>query len=1142
MKFNLDPTYLRYIYDNLIKGSIHPENESELPDGLIGLYEEAFEAHLPVMERQQTLKLFALFALLKKEVSVSFVAEVLEESEEEILEFISSFATWFNAPDSGKYQLYHERLKVYLLQKLSEKEIQTIHEKLITRLEKAIEEQQADEFERYALEFLSEHLLVEAFENEINGKRLLDFTKNEAIWDRQIRISNKFDWSRKGLHQAASWTSKHDHEENIDCYLDLVQLHNKEQNDAESIVRLVANNEIDLALERITAFGGPSKEEKERQFILFMLCLMELTLLESKTKPWRKEAIEKLLKHLEEEIPVDHSLVNWCDFFSAVLILKITAQIKSLGLNIISINLRTKFWNHFGTRWIDDFLPFTNYEIEVIFDAINSNSFESDSYYYGHIDFAIYLSSIGNSEKALEIAQNIKDDFHLNKKIKICLAISRDYFLRGDLIQAEIILNQCYDDVTRNINEKKNSSSIYNSLVEICIEFSHQGFIERSFTILSEFINNQEKCKVLLGISSIFFKQKEKTKAEKLLNDALIIAREIDNNPSLKAELLVAISSEINTQGKFSLAKNILIESLSVAICIKMELYKSHTLFYISTEFANQRHIDLAIDTTNKITEEFIKIKSYTTITFILIKQNNVLAEQNIFQIGLENILKKINVNIDRTTFILQSMLQVMYKNIFINQTNEAINVALKHSAFLSSLCDKGNLINDIILCLSRNEDYNRIYNVIITNLLNRDLKNYENQIYGSLAECLNQVLNIQEPSEYKKTIQLFTNIAQLNSRYIKAYLLRDLGDILLNRNLIDYTLEVANKIDDGAGGFKTYLLKKIAIELSIKGDIIKAKKISKEIENGKLNKNNEFIETYIGISIELCKQGKLREAIDLLNELKSNYKRWFALNTISDILFNQGDLEMSNNLFAEANEEVLKLSNISEKGYALCCLSESSFNKAQFKTSKEKLIEATNLVSEIIEKKNKVDLLREISKLNLKLHNKIESHKIMNECLEIAITIENIYEKNFVLSYIAIDLNKLGDINKSLDAIEEIIFESERARTIQELGKNILKEYGYFGTYNYIKLLNKKDCIVNFTKGMANSIEVSNAEIKDIFPILNIVQNDSQSIEHLLQMHALNNLFFKKSYTNNKLQKFNSVLNLQWAIDLKKELDQLQN
>jgi hypothetical protein len=81
---NLDPTYIRYIYDNLINGSVHPDNASELPEGLIGLYEEVFEEHLPLQQRQKLLKRFAIWSLLMKEVSAAFVAEVLGETEEDI--------------------------------------------------------------------------------------------------------------------------------------------------------------------------------------------------------------------------------------------------------------------------------------------------------------------------------------------------------------------------------------------------------------------------------------------------------------------------------------------------------------------------------------------------------------------------------------------------------------------------------------------------------------------------------------------------------------------------------------------------------------------------------------------------------------------------------------------------------------------------------------------------------------------------------------------------------------------------------------------------------------------------------------------------------------------------------------------------
>jgi hypothetical protein len=92
-----------------------------------------------------------------------------------------------------------------------------------------------------------------------------------------------------------------------------------EQNDAPRIVELVAQNDIETALQRIESFGGNDKDGLQRKFILYMLCLMEPTLLDSKDKPFRRDAIEKILKHFDEKMPVDHSVLNWDDFFSSYL-------------------------------------------------------------------------------------------------------------------------------------------------------------------------------------------------------------------------------------------------------------------------------------------------------------------------------------------------------------------------------------------------------------------------------------------------------------------------------------------------------------------------------------------------------------------------------------------------------------------------------------------------------------------------------------------------------------------------------------------------------------------------------------------------------------------------------------------------------
>lgn len=203
---HLEPTYLGYIYDGLIKGSIHPENAAELPEGLIGLYEEAFDERTSVFERQKLLQRFAIWALLKKEVSAAFVAEILGETEDDIQEFISTYSAWFNSPESGKYQLYHERLKVYLLQKLSEGEVHSLHEKLITRLERAIEAQKVDEFEWYGLEFLGYHYSIEnkstkdtKIANDIFNL-FYEFQSSKKIIKRQQKLANSHKWSKVNLH------------------------------------------------------------------------------------------------------------------------------------------------------------------------------------------------------------------------------------------------------------------------------------------------------------------------------------------------------------------------------------------------------------------------------------------------------------------------------------------------------------------------------------------------------------------------------------------------------------------------------------------------------------------------------------------------------------------------------------------------------------------------------------------------------------------------------------------------------------------------------------------------------------------------------------------------------------------------------
>ena len=104
----------------------------------------------------------ALWALFKGPVSANMTAAVLELEEEQMKDLVDTYSSWFNSPESGKYQLYHERLRVYLLQKLKAEEVQVINEKLISFLEDAIKQAKGEEDEYYALEHLHQHMALES--------------------------------------------------------------------------------------------------------------------------------------------------------------------------------------------------------------------------------------------------------------------------------------------------------------------------------------------------------------------------------------------------------------------------------------------------------------------------------------------------------------------------------------------------------------------------------------------------------------------------------------------------------------------------------------------------------------------------------------------------------------------------------------------------------------------------------------------------------------------------------------------------------------------------------------------------------------------------------------------------------------------
>ncbi len=334
---NLDPTYLRYIYHGLIKGSVHSENESELPEGLISLYEEAFEEHLPVLQRQQLLQRFALFALLKKEVSAAFVAEVLGESETDILEFINTYASWFNSPEPGKFQMYHERLKVYLLQKISEQEVAILNESIVDFLEQNVKEEKVNELVLYCFEFLSFHLFLSAYlsgKNESFARYCLD----DIFKKRQFELSGYYDWEEKMMVLGVEYFSLKQDSICHQIVFEKTKIQFKKK-DIQLILSLIRTGEIEIVYQFFRNINEINLYARVETAYFYFLSFFEIF----EKKDWnfikKKEVSSRLLEIFENNFQWDSGGHYLSEFVDVNISFRIHCYFEQFGLDFKIISL-----------------------------------------------------------------------------------------------------------------------------------------------------------------------------------------------------------------------------------------------------------------------------------------------------------------------------------------------------------------------------------------------------------------------------------------------------------------------------------------------------------------------------------------------------------------------------------------------------------------------------------------------------------------------------------------------------------------------------------------------------------------------------------------------------------------------------------
>jgi len=192
----IDPTYLRMIHAGLLSGSVHKDNASALPQGLVGMYEEALPPASNVNDRKKFLEFFTVWALLKKEVSAGFLSAILnEKNNARVLDDLSVYSRFFNSPVAGRYILYHENFRAFILG-----EIGNIERRNLLLIEQLLSLELAEnlvneEVSTYLQEFYGDHMAAASFFSQDSYEKLkgVDLLVANRIW--KVKGIDRIRWN-----------------------------------------------------------------------------------------------------------------------------------------------------------------------------------------------------------------------------------------------------------------------------------------------------------------------------------------------------------------------------------------------------------------------------------------------------------------------------------------------------------------------------------------------------------------------------------------------------------------------------------------------------------------------------------------------------------------------------------------------------------------------------------------------------------------------------------------------------------------------------------------------------------------------------------------------------------------------------------
>ena len=835
-----NPLYLKLLCDAIENGSIALNDIKALPEKIDEYYKAILQRYAHDMDGDALLAGLYTFAAAKDYLTVPHLG-LINKLGDATLERVGSTLkeVLYENPLTEEvldYQLFHESFREYLVKEKALKVTEATER--ILDFCSTWKDLEGSREQRYALEHFALHL----YENKKIARHteLLNLIHNEAYTTAQKQVLKQFN-ATKDLYQLnlkkASELQLYDAQ--LEAALCLVDLKYEEANDAPQVVALVTNGEIDLALKRIESFGGNDKEGLERKFILYMLCLMELTLLESKEKPFRKEGIENLLRHLDEQIPEDHSILNWNDFFPSYIMFLMASEWNELGLDYLIVLRRSDDWDK---DWIEVKGPYTNNQFLVFKELAFGISIE-----HSKRDALKYISNELAKQMKLEEALEYARVMPVLHKIKALSSISTELKNQDNLKEATFVMKEAYECV-RGISDNFIKSRAF---LAIYSELALQGSPYEANTARKEALENLQnitderiKSRVLSELSSELAKQ---CKFEEAFKCAQGIGEDY-----FKCEALSEISFQLAKHGKLKVAEIAIQEARACINGISDDFMKNHAFWVIATQLAKQGKFQKAIESAQCISDYYVKSYALSDITTELAKKGNIEEALVCSRDISDDKNKSFALKHISTELVKQGMTRDALACVQAIKTHRSKTTLLKNIA--SELAKKESLVESATAMQENLKSQKGINVEYDKNLVLRSLS-IELAKQGKLEESLNCTRCIT--NYYQKSIALSHISSELSMK----------GEFLKSDYTFQESLKCARSIKDNL--IKVSTLSEISTKLTNQGRLKESADIIKEAFEYvfDMNYDSDKIDAVLVISTELTNQGKQKEAGSAIDE-----------------------------------------------------------------------------------------------------------------------------------------------------------------------------------------------------------------------------------------------------------------------------------